>query len=282
MPIKEERTLGNIITQIIMYSILGVGVLVTFAPFYAMFVWATKLNEEIFRYPPPMWFGTGFIKNLQSLLEQLPFFLNLWNSLYIATLATVLSLFFCSLAGYAFAMYEFKGKEKLFILMIATMMIPPLLGIIPFYMLMYYIGWINTGRALYIPGAANAFGIFLMRQYMTGSLPRELLDSGRLDGCTEFQLYYRIVLPIIKPALGALGIIMFVGSWNNFLGALVILKDKAHYTVPVALRCLQGLYSIDWGAIMCGTAIATLPLFIAFLAFSKQFISGLTAGAVKR
>ena len=190
-------------------------------------------------------------------------------------------MFFCSLAGFGFAMYEFRLKRLLFSLLIATMMVPGLLGIIPYYLIIQWLGWINEPRALYVPGMASAFGIFLMRQYIASAVPVELLDAGRIDGLSEFGLYWRIGLPLIKPALGTLGIITFVGQWNNFLGALVVLKHREAYTLPLALRSLQGLISTDWGALMLGTAISVLPLIVAFLIGSARIIEGLTAGAIK-
>lgn len=250
-------------------------------PFYWMFVLATHDRSTIFSVPPPLLPGDATLANYQRLLAALPFWRNAWNSLYTATVGTAAALFFCSLAGFGFAMYEFRLKRLLFSLLIATMMVPGLLGIIPYYLIIQWLGWINEPRALYVPGMASAFGIFLMRQYIASAVPVELLDAGRIDGLSEFGLYWRIGLPLIKPALGTLGIITFVGQWNNFLGALVVLKHREAYTLPLALRSLQGLISTDWGALMLGTAISVLPLIVAFLIGSARIIEGLTAGAIK-
>lgn len=264
-----------------LYLPLLIWTVVTIYPFWYMMVLATRSLSEIFAFPPPMWFGRALAENYRILLERLPFWRNVWNSVYIAVMATVTTLFFCSLGGYGFAVYEFKGKKVLFNIMLATIMIPALLGIIPFFIMMSYFGWINTPRALYIPGAASAYGIYLMRQYITGAVPLALVDAARIDGCSEFGIYWRIVLPIIKPGLGALGIITFLGSWDNFMGALVILRDRMTYTIPVALRSFQGQAQTDYGAIMVGACIAVLPLVIVFLFMSKQLIAGLTYGAIK-
>ena len=265
----------------VIYVLLAAMAALTAFPFYWMFVLATHDRSTIFRAPPPMWFGDDAAANYTRLLETLPFWRNAWNSLYTALMATATTLFFCSLAGFGFAMYDFKGRDALFGFLLATMMVPGLLGIIPYYLIMKWLGWLNLPRALYVPGMASAFGIFLMRQYIASAVPYDLLDAGRIDGLSEFGLYRRVVLPLIKPALGTLGIITFVGQWNNFMGALIVLKEREAYTLPLALRSLQGLISTDWGALMLGTALSVLPLLAAFLVGSRRIIEGLTAGALK-
>lgn len=267
--------------KICLYLPLLLWTVITVYPFWYMMVLSTRSLSEIFAFPPPMWFGRALAENYRILMERLPFWRNVWNSVYIAVMATVTTLFFCSLGGYGFAIYEFKGKKVLFNMMLATLMIPALLGIIPFFIMMRFFGWINTPRALYLPGAASAYGIYLLRQYITGAVPLALIDAARIDGCSEFGIYRRIVLPIIKPGLAALGIITFLGSWDNFMSALVILREKMTYTIPVALRSFQGQAQTDYGAIMVGASIAVLPLVIVFLFMSRQLIAGLTYGAVK-
>lgn len=267
--------------KICLYLPLLLWTVITVYPFWYMMVLSTRSLSEIFAFPPPMWFGRALAENYRILMERLPFWRNVWNSVYIAVMATVTTLFFCSLGGYGFAIYEFKGKKVLFNMMLATLMIPALLGIIPFFIMMRFFGWINTPRALYLPGAASAYGIYLLRQYITGAVPLALIDAARIDGCSEFGIYRRIVLPIIKPGLAALGIITFLGSWDNFMSALVILREKMTYTIPVALRSFQGQAQTDYGVIMVGASIAVLPLVIVFLFMSRQLIAGLTYGAVK-
>ncbi|NLG69649.1 MAG: carbohydrate ABC transporter permease [Firmicutes bacterium] len=267
--------------KLALYAVLVSMALLTAFPFYWMFVLATHDRSTIFRAPPPMWFGTELSANYERLVSTLPFWRNAWNSLYTALMATGTTLFFCSLAGFGFAMYDFKGRDTLFGFLLGTMMVPGLLGIIPYYLIMRWLGWINLPRALYAPGMASAFGIFLMRQYIASAVPADLLDAGRIDGLSEFGLYRRVVVPLIKPAFGTLGIITFVGQWNNFMGALIVLKERTAYTLPLALRSLQGLISTDWGALMLGTALSVLPLLVAFAVGSRRIIEGLTAGALK-
>jgi multiple sugar transport system permease protein len=148
-------------------------------------------------------------------------------------------------------------------------------------MIMAALGWIDQHRALYVPGAASAFGIFLMRQFASTAVPKDLLEAARMDGCGEFAVYWRIVLPLLKPALGTLGLITFIGSWNNFIGPLIVMRSVDNFTLPLALRSIQNPENTEWGALMAGSAIATLPLLVLFVIFSRQLIAGLTAGAVK-
>ena len=263
------------------YVVVGVGALIMLAPFYFMFVFATHSRTEIFSLPPPMFFGDDFFNNLKILTERMPFWRNLGWSLYVAVLSTVLTLLFCSMGGYAFALFDFRYKNALFGLVLGTMLLPSFMNMIPTFMIMDALGWIDQPKALYIPGAASAFGIFLMRQFVTSSIPKDLIEAARMDGCSEIGIFARIVLPLLKPALGTLGLITFIASWNNFIGPLVVMRSPDMYTLPLALRSLQSPVNTEWGALMTGSAIATLPLVVLFVLSSRQLISGLTAGAVK-
>ena len=263
------------------YAVVGVGALIMLAPFYFMFVFATHSRTEIFSLPPPMFFGDDFFNNLKILTERLPFWRNLGWSVYVALMSTAMTLLFCSMGGYAFAMFEFRYKNPLFALVLGTMLLPSFMNMIPSFMIMDALGWIDQPKALYIPGAASAFGIFLMRQFVASSIPRDLIEAARMDGCSELGIYARIVLPLLKPALGTLGLITFIASWNNFMGPLIVMRSPDMYTLPLALRSLQSPVNTEWGALMTGSAIATLPLVVLFVLSSRQLISGLTAGAVK-
>jgi multiple sugar transport system permease protein len=269
------------LTPLAAYALVGVGALLMLAPFYFMFVFATHSRTEIFNLPPPLWFGDDVLANLKILTERLPFWRNLGWSLYVALASTALTLFFCSMAGYAFALFDFRFKGALFALVMGTMLLPSFMNMIPTFMIMDALGWIDEHRALYLPGAASAFGIFLMRQYASTAVPRELVEAARMDGCGEFAIYRHVVLPLLKPALGTLGLVTFIGSWNNFIGPLVVMRSADRYTLPLALRSLQSTVNTEWGALMAGSAIATIPLLILFFFCSRQLIAGLTAGAVK-
>lgn len=263
------------------YALVGMGALVMLMPFYFMFVFATHSRTEIFSLPPPLFFGDDFLTNLRILTDRMPFWRNLGWSLYVAIASTALTLLFCTMGGYAFAMFDFKGKNWLFGLVMGTMLLPSFMNMIPTFMIMDVLGWIDQPRALYIPGAASAFGIFLMRQFVMTSIPKDLIEAARMDGCGEFGIYVRIVLPLLKPAMGTLGLVTFIASWNNFIGPLIVMRTPDMYTLPLALRSLQSPVDTEWGALMTGSAIATIPLLILFAVSSKQLISGLTAGAVK-
>lgn len=263
------------------YLLVAVGALVMLLPFYFMFVFASHSRTEIFNLPPPLFFGSDFLLNLDILTTKIPFWRSLGWSLYVALASTGLTLLFCSMGGYAFAMFEFRFKQPLFLLVMGTMLLPSFLGMIPTFMIMDAFGWIDQPRALYIPGAASAFGIFMMRQFVTTSIPRDLIEAARMDGCGEMGIYWRIVVPLLKPAMGTLGLITFIASWNNFIGPLIVMRSPEMYTLPLALRSLQSPVNTEWGALMAGSAIATIPLIALFMVSSRQLISGLTAGAVK-
>lgn len=263
------------------YLVVGIGALIMLLPFYFMFVFATHSRTEIFSLPPPLFFGDDFFNNLKILTDRMPFWRNLGWSLYVAIASTVLTLLFCSMGGYAFALFEFKGKNVMFGMVMGTMLLPSFMNMIPTFMIMDVLGWIDQPRALYIPGAASAFGIFLMRQFVSSSIPKDLIEAARMDGCSEMGIYFRIVLPLLKPAMGTLGLITFIASWNNFIGPLIVMRSPDMYTLPLALRSLQSPVDTEWGALMTGSAIATIPLVILFIMSSRQLISGLTAGAVK-
>lgn len=263
------------------YCVVGVGMLIMLAPFYFMFVFATHSRTDIFSLPPPLFFGDDFLNNLAILTKKIPFWRNLGWSVYVALTSTVLTLLFCSMGGYAFAMFEFRFKKFFFALVMGTMLLPSFMNMIPTFMIMDLLGWIDQPRALYIPGAASAFGIFLMRQFVASAIPRELIEAARMDGCSELGIYARIVLPLLKPALGTLGLITFIASWNNFIGPLIVMRSPDMFTLPLALRSMQSPVDTEWGALMAGAAIATLPLIALFVVSSRQLISGLTVGAVK-
>lgn len=281
MASNRQASSNRPVSVVSAYLLVGLGSLIMLAPFYFMFVFATHSKSEIFTLPPPLWPGTAFFENLKILTEKIHFWSSLGWSLYIALASTALTLVFCSMGGYAFAMFEFKFKKPLFLLVMGTMLIPSFLSMIPTFMIMDLLGWIDQPHALYIPGAASAFGIFLMRQFILTSIPRDLIEAARMDGCSEFGIYGRIVLPLLKPALGTLGLITFIASWNNFIGPLVVMRSPEMYTLPLALRSMQSPVDTEWGALMAGSAIATLPLLILFVLSSKQLIEGLTTGAVK-
>ena len=221
-----------------------------------------------------------FTSNYRNLWKTVPYSRYFVNSVFIATASTLLTLFFCSLGGYAFAKYQFRGQKILFGILLASMMVPFQVLLVPLFGLMYDIGWLNSYKAIIIPFSVGAFGVFLMRQFIV-TIPSELLDAARIDGCSEFGIYYRVVLPIIKPALGALTIYSFLGSWNGYLWPLIILRDEVKYTLPIGLANLVGIYRQDYGMLMAGTLLSLMPIVILFLAMQREFVQGITLGSVK-
>lgn len=268
-------------SQVVAWLIVGVGALLMLAPFYFMFVYASLSRTDIFQVPPPLFFGDHLMANFAILTARIPFWTNLGWSLYVACLSTALTLLFCSMGGYAFAVYDFPGKKLLFGGVLGVMLVPPFLGMISNFLLIDAIGWLDEPRALYLPGAASAFGIFLMRQFISSTAPPTLIEAARLDGCSEWRIYRSVVMPLMGPALGTLGLVSFVASWNNFMGPLVVMRSLERYTLPLALRAMQSPVDTEWGALMAGSAVAVLPLLILFVFFSRRLVAGLTAGAVR-
>jgi cellobiose transport system permease protein len=267
--------------RLLMYGLLVIMAILSIFPFYWMFVIGSHHTSAVNKFPPAMLPGINFIENAQKVFENIDFFRAILNSVLASSAITASVLFFCSLAGFAFAKLEFKGRNWLFVFLLATMMVPSQLGLIPSYMIISKLGWINNLNAVIVPAAVNAFGVFWMRQYIMATIPNELMDAGRIDGCSNFRLYWNVTLPTIRPALATLGLITFMNVWNDFLWPLVVLKDSSVHTIQIALRTLNGAYYRDFSMILAGTFMATLPILIVFLLFSKQFIAGLTEGSVK-
>jgi len=250
-----------------------------------MVIGSFKDNAEIFTTKLTLLPKRFMLDNYKYLFNSLPFIRNLFNSLFVSTITTALNIFFCSLAGFTFAKHTFPGRNFLFSTLLITMMLPGQVTLVPLFILMRRLNWINTYYPLIIPGAASAFGIFLMRQYSLNSIPDDLIDAAKIDGCSEFNIYTKIALPIIKPALTVLGLLTFVGSWNNFLWPLIVINDFKMYTVPLALSILRTSSGagelIQYGSVFGGATLATFPILIMFLIFQKQFISGILSGALK-
>ena len=284
-PRRARRPRLNLPTLILYAAIIMGGVLVAI-PFYFMMVFATQSRENIFSSPPPMWFGDSIAHNYDALMTATKgnFWRYFWNSFYLAGMQTLTTLFFCSLGGFAFAVYTFRGRELLFSIVLATMAIPGALNLIPFFLVMSRLGWVGEPRALWVPGMVGAFGIFLLRQYISSAIPRDLVDAARVDGATEFAIFWRVVLPLCRPALATLGLVTFIGVWNEFVVSSVLLREGNSLTLQTALRAISGgttATNVDWGGVMMGSAITVLPLIVLFVFTSRQLIDGLTAGAVK-
>lgn len=279
MALEERRTFGK--TLLVYASLMVLTVLVLF-PFYWLFISAFKLKEEIFATPPELipspWRFTNFVEVFEETNLPLAFF----NSSFIATAHVSLTLFLCALGGYAFAAFpRAPGRDTLFAFVLGTMMIPGVVTLIPVFVILNKLHVVNTYTAMIVPGAANAFGIFWMRQAVQQNVHRDLLDAARIDGCTEFGIFWRVVAPILRPALGALGILVLIANWNNLMWAFIVLRTSEMYTLPLAIYLLQGEVRTPYGQVMAASLLATLPLVVAFFLFQRQFIQGIAVGAIK-
>ncbi|GIO36667.1 sugar ABC transporter ATP-binding protein [Paenibacillus antibioticophila] len=272
----------GIVGKLFFYLFLIIGALVSVFPFYWMFVVATNDKNAAFHIPPLLIPGGEFFNNFARVLERTDFFRSMFNSLVVATSVTASVVFLCTLAGFAFAKYEFPMKKILFVFVIATMLVPAQLGVLPQYVIMAKLHWIDSYKALIVPAMVNAFGIFWMRQYISSAVHSELLEAGRIDGGGHFRIFWNIAIPVVTPAMATLGILNFMNVWNDFFWPLVVLKNRENYTIQLALQQLfTNKDGIDFGMIMSATFTATLPLLVVFLLFSRWVIAGLTSGAIK-
>ncbi len=265
----------------VLVAVLVAGAFVSLFPFYWMAVASTNSTADLFRSPPPLLPGGQLLENLQRLEEEIGFGRVVVNSLVIATLYTLLSAALSAMAGYGLAKFRFRGRGILLALILATMMIPFQVTLVPLFQMMATLGWINTYQAVILPFAANAFGIFLMRQAFLG-FPDEIIESGRIDGAGELRIFWGLVVPSVRPALAALVIYTFMSQWNAFIWPLLVLGQEDLYTIPVALNTLIGQSRVDYAGLMLGSFVGTLPIIVVFLLFQRQFISGLLGGAVKQ
>jgi ABC-type glycerol-3-phosphate transport system permease component len=271
----------KILVNTLLYSML-IGIsLFMILPFVWMLSTSFKLQADVFGYPPALIPKSPTLKNYIYIFQNANMIRVLANTLFVSIAATLVSLFFTALGGYGFAKFEFPGKKALFAFLLATMVIPGAVMMVPTFVLMRTFGWIDTFWPLIIPGAANAFGIFFFRQYIS-SISDELLDAGRIDGASEFGIFWRIILPIISPGMTSLGLLFFMGAWNNYLGPLIYLKSPEKWTITLAINSLIGGAGLTyWGEQMAMSVVSLIPLVIIFLVFQRQFVEGITAGAVK-
>ena len=276
----RKLLLGGV-SAIGLHVILIIGSIAMLIPFVWTISSSFKQITDIFNFPPSLWPIAPTLSNYADLFTQVPFARWYVNSIVVATISTALAVFFSALAGFGFAKYDFPLRSLLFKILIGTLIIPFQLVLIPLFIIMSKIGWMDSYAALIVPFMAPAFGIFLMRQFMVGSVPTELLDAARIDGSSEGGLFFRIAVPLARPAIGALSIFSFLGSWNSFLWPLIILRSSSKFTLPIGLANMLGLYNQQYGMIMAGAFLVALPMIILFVLMQRQFIAGLTVGAVK-
>ncbi|WP_078060047.1 carbohydrate ABC transporter permease [Gracilibacillus timonensis] len=278
---ENGKSMGQYMMKGFIYIVLIAGALVMLVPFLWMISTSLKGQGAVFEYPPRLIPNPFEFDNYSRAWSALPFGLAYWNSLKITGLVTAGTLISCSMAGYAFAKMNFVGKNFLFVVLLATMMIPGQITLIPMFMLFKEIGWVNTHLPLIIPPIlTNAFGVFLLRQFMS-TFPTELEDAARIDGLNTWKIYWKIVLPNCKPALAALGIFTFMANWNNFLAPLIYLDDESKFTIPLIIASFQGLYTTDWTVLMAASAISLIPVLIIYLFAQRYFIEGITLSGIK-
>jgi len=266
------------------YVVLVLVAIISIFPLYWSLVVASHDNSAIAAYPPVLTPGTQLWHNITRLFDSGEVNVDFWkaliNSAIVASTVTVAVVFFSALAGFAFAKMRFRGRNALFLLVIATMLVPVQLGVIPLYIEMVHFGWVNHLEAVIFPNLVTAFGVFLMRQYISGAVPDELIDAAKVDGCYTLGVFWHVILPAVRPVAAVLGLLTFMTTWNDFFWPLIVLGPR-NPTVQVATSTLASGYVEDYALVLTGTFVSILPLLIVFLVLGRQIISGIMKGAVK-
>lgn len=262
------------------YLVLIATSILMLVPFYWSVVTSFKLEQFVFANPPQWWPNPITLRNYLSVLINIPFPRYFANSVFVALASTLGHVFFDTLAAYAFAKLTFPGRDPIFFVMLLALMVPFQVNLIPLYRIMSILHWTDTYAALIVPNLTSIFGIFLMRQFLL-SIPNEMLDAARIDGCGEFGVFSRVVLPLALPGVATLVIFTFMNTWNDFLWPRIVLNSETLFTLPVGLAQLQMKNTSNQAQIMAGTVLTALPMILVFLFMQRQFIEGMTAGAVK-
>lgn len=278
MSYKGKKKLSFLMLHIILIIIVFISVF----PILWMCLISFKPASESISGFRSLWVEHATLDNYKKLFNTIPIFQNAFNSVFTTALGTVTSLFFCSLAGFAFAKYKFPGRNFLFYFVIATMLVPPEVGAVPLFIIMKKLNLINSLWSLIIPRIATSVGIFYMHQYIT-DIPDELIEAAHIDGCTDFGIFTKIVIPVIKPALASWAAVTLIARWNDFFWPLLYLRNSAKYTLMVSISLLpvsEGL-STPWPVILAGTTLVIIPIIVLYLILQSFQKAGLLAGAVK-
>lgn len=262
------------------YLVLIVSSILMVVPFYWSVSTSFKLEQFVFANPPQWWPVPLTLQNYVAVFTKIHFYRYFLNSVFVAVITTLAHVFFDTLAAYAFAKLIFPGRDKLFFFLLLGLMVPFQVNLIPLYRIMASLGWTNTYLALIVPNLTSIFGIFMMRQFLL-TIPNDLMDAGRIDGCDEFGVFWRVVIPLAVPGIATLIILTFMGVWNDFLWPRIVTSSEALYTLPVGLAQLQMKNTSNVAQIMAGTVLTALPMIVVFLFMQRQFIAGMTAGALK-
>ncbi|WP_309115367.1 carbohydrate ABC transporter permease [Saccharothrix sp.] len=263
------------------YGVLAVASAVSLFPLYWMFVVATTDTAAATQMPPEIVPGGNFFHLAGLVFTTVPFLQSIVNSVVVATAIGVGQALLCALAGFAFAKLRFPGRGVLFLVVLLTMTVPTQLAVIPQYLIMSELGWVDTLQALVVPGLASAFGIFWMRQHIVATINDELMQAAYLDGASTWQVFWRIVFPIVRPAAFVLGLFGFVTAWNDFLWPFIVLKSPERFTAQIAIKALQNNYDIDLGLAMSGSFLATVPVLFVFVLVGRRMVAGILEGAFK-
>ncbi|MBU3075486.1 carbohydrate ABC transporter permease [Clostridium estertheticum] len=277
---NDNKEVGKIISKTVLYIALIALAILCFLPFFIMIINATHTNGEIattLSLTP----GTSLMANYHRLLESQPIWNGLVNSVVIAIAVTAVSGYFSALTAYGFSKFRFKGNKILFWVLLGTMMIPTQLGMIGLFQLVKKLGLLDSYLPLIIPAIATPASVFFIKGYTDGAISRSLIEAARIDGCSEFKIFNRIVLPLIFPSVATMSIFTFIQTWNNFLIPLILLFDPTKFTLPIMVMLARGTYQTEYGAVFAGVAISIVPIMIAFIFLSKKIVGGLTVGGVK-
>lgn len=264
----------------LVYAVLTAAVLISAFPFYWTIVAASRSNADLARTPPSLLPGPNLAHNFRQVLEEADIGKALLNSLIVSGSITVGTVLCSTLAGFAFAKLRFRGRGLLLAVTVSTMMIPPQLAVIPLFMLIARLQWVNQLQAVVLPGLVSAFGVFFMRQILIQSLPDELIEAARIDGASTARVFWSVVVPIARPGMAVLGLLTFMTAWNDFFWPVIALSSQEP-TVQVALRQLGGGYVHDQSVIMAGALLGTLPVLLVFGFLGRQIVGGIMQGAVK-
>ena len=275
MEIHKSKHFQNVAIKSAIYAFLFLGAISIAIPYVWMLATSIKPVEEIQSYPPSFLVKHPTPAPYQDLFRLIPMMRYIWNSIYVSGLVTIANLFFCSLAGYAFAKHRFFGRDKIFFILLGSIMIPWQVNLIPGFILMIKLGWLNSYKALIVPAMAGVFGVFLCRQFIM-SIPDDLVDAAKIDGCGEFTIYRLVILPLIKPVLATLAIFTFLQQWNSFIWPLIVINSGEMRTLPLTLSVLNGQFGTRFAMVMAGAVVATTPMLVVFLFFQRYFIKGIT------
>ncbi|WP_448003380.1 carbohydrate ABC transporter permease [Agromyces bauzanensis] len=263
------------------YVLLILAVLISVFPLYYMFVIASVGATAVTSSPPRLYPGFNFLDIAAKVFETVPFVQSLINSVIVSLSIAVISAVLCAMAGFAFAKLHFPGRNALFLIVLLTMTVPAQLSVIPQYLIISWLDWVDTLQAIIVPGLASAFGIFWMRQHMATTVSDELIQAARIDGANSWQQFWGIAFPVVRPAAFVLGLITFTSVWNDFMWPFIVLKSPELFTVQIALKQLQANRTIDLALTMGGSFMATLPLLIVFFFVGRRMVAGIMDGAFK-